>query len=68
MMQDGKHTLSLNKSVKTCIVSWQMPKYLSKVLVLKIHAWQIERFGGMPGIRGEGLLSAVLAQPQLTFS
>jgi death-on-curing protein len=36
-------------------------------VVLKIHERQIERFGGTPGIRDEGLLESALAQPQVTF-
>jgi death-on-curing protein len=36
-------------------------------MVLSIHARQIERFGGTPGVRDEGLLESALAQPQATF-
>lgn len=35
--------------------------------VLAIHQRQIERFGGLDGIRDEGLLDSALAQPQATF-
>jgi death-on-curing protein len=45
----------------------QTPKFLSQTVVLKIHERQIERFGGTPGIRDEGLLESALAQPQVTF-
>lgn len=45
----------------------QTPKFLSKTVVLKIHARQIERFGGTLSIRDEGLLESALAQPQATF-
>lgn len=45
----------------------QTPKFLSKSVVLKIHARQIQRFGGSQGIRDEGLLESALAQPQATF-
>ena len=40
-----------------------MPKFD----VLAIHQRQIERFGGLDGIRDEGLLDSALAQPQATF-
>lgn len=46
----------------------QTPEFLSKNSVLKIHARQIEKFGGTPGIRDQGLLESALAQPQATFS
>ncbi|MEG4275103.1 MULTISPECIES: type II toxin-antitoxin system death-on-curing family toxin [unclassified Microcoleus] len=36
-------------------------------MVLSIHARQIERFGGTPGVRDEGLLESALAQPQATL-
>lgn len=32
-----------------------------------IHAHQIERFGGSPGLRDQGLLESALAQPAMTF-
>ena len=40
-----------------------MPKFD----VLAIHQRQIERVGGLDGIRDEGLLDSALAQPQATF-
>ncbi len=43
------------------------PNFVSKSMVLSIHARQIERFGGTPGVRDEGLLESDLAQPQATF-
>ena len=43
------------------------PSFVSKSMVLSIHARQIERFGGTPGVRDEGLLESALAQPQATF-
>ena len=43
------------------------PNFVSKSMVLRIHARQIERFGGTPGVRDEGLLESALAQPQATF-
>lgn len=44
------------------------PNFVSTSMVLSIHARQIERFGGTPGVRDEGLLESALAQPQATFS
>jgi death on curing protein len=43
------------------------PNFVSKSMVVSIHARQIERFGGTPGVRDEGLLESALAQPQATF-
>ena len=43
------------------------PNFVSKSMVLSIHARQIERFAGTPGVRNEGLLESALAQPQATF-
>jgi len=43
------------------------PNFVSKSMVLSIHTRQIERFGGTPGVRDEGLLESALAQPQATF-
>ncbi len=45
----------------------QTRKFLSLRLVLRIHARQIDRFGGSPGVRDQGLLESALAQPQATF-
>lgn len=39
----------------------------SKEEVLAIHATVIMRFGGLRGLRDEGLLDSVLAQPFQTF-
>ncbi|MEG3937861.1 MULTISPECIES: type II toxin-antitoxin system death-on-curing family toxin [unclassified Microcoleus] len=44
------------------------PNFITKNTVISIHARQIERFGGTPGVRDEGLLESALAQPQATFS
>jgi death-on-curing protein len=35
--------------------------------VLALHAEQIRRFGGSPGLRDAGLLASALATPQATF-
>ncbi len=40
---------------------------LSKDTVLQIHAAAIARFGGLNGVRDEGLLESALAQPFQTF-
>ena len=36
--------------------------------VLAIHAHQIERYGGSPGIRDRGLLASALAMPEAGFA
>lgn len=41
--------------------------YLDMDDVLKIHARQIERFGGSPGIRDAGLIEAALLRPQTGY-
>ena len=45
----------------------QTPEFVPKADVLDIHKRQIEKFGGLDGIRDEGLLDSALAQPQATF-
>jgi death-on-curing protein len=37
--------------------------FLSRPLVEELHKYQIERFGGSPGLRDEGLLESALARP-----
>ena len=44
-----------------------MRKFIRQEDVLRLHARQIEKFGGTPGIRDEGLLKSALAQPIATF-
>ena len=41
--------------------------YLSRDQILRIHAFQIERFGGLAGLRDNGGLEAAVARPQMTF-
>ncbi|MEA5451262.1 type II toxin-antitoxin system death-on-curing family toxin [Leptolyngbya sp. CCNP1308] len=43
------------------------PRFLDVEAVLRLHARQIERFGGTAGVRDAGLLDSALAQPQATF-
>jgi death-on-curing protein len=43
-------------------------KYLSVDQVLRIHAYQVARFGGSPGVRSTDLLESAVAQPGATFS
>ncbi len=43
------------------------PKFLDAETVLRLHDRQIERFGGMTGVRNRGLMESALAQPQATF-
>lgn len=45
----------------------QTPKFVPPSSVLKIHQAQINRFGGIQGIRDAQLLESALAQPQATF-
>ena len=42
-------------------------KPLDKETVLRIHSAAIARFGGLDGVRDEGLLESALAQPFQTF-
>src|SRR5271168_2513495 len=44
-----------------------MTDYLTVAEVLAIHADQIERYGGSPGIRDQGLLEAALYRPQTGY-
>jgi death-on-curing protein len=44
------------------------PNFIDKTSVLRIHERQIEKFGGLQGIRDEGLLESALAQPMMTFN
>ncbi|MBY0552845.1 MAG: type II toxin-antitoxin system death-on-curing family toxin [Candidatus Obscuribacterales bacterium] len=41
--------------------------FLSQAQVKAIHQNQIELYGGLAGVRDEGLLSSALAQPYATF-
>ena len=45
----------------------QTPEFLQIADILEIHQTLIDLFGGMPGIRDEGLLESALSQPQATF-
>lgn len=45
----------------------QTPEFLQIADILEIHQILIELFGGMSGIRDEGLLESALSQPQATF-
>jgi death-on-curing protein len=42
-------------------------KYLTVEQVLRIHTYQIERFGGLPGVRSPELLDSAVALPAATF-
>jgi death-on-curing protein len=44
-----------------------MIRYLTKEEVIELHRRALERFGGMPGMRDEGLLDSALAQPRAAF-
>ena len=41
-----------------------MTDYVTVVEALAIHADQIERYGGSPGVRDQGLLESALFRPQ----
>jgi death-on-curing protein len=43
------------------------PLFLTLDEALLVHADQIRRYGGMPGVRDMGLLSSALAMPGATF-
>jgi len=43
-------------------------KFLTFNQVLKLHSLQIEEFGGLDGIKNEGLLRSALAQPESGFA
>lgn len=45
----------------------QTPKFLEIADIFNIHQILIEQFGGMPGVRDEGLLESAVSQPQVTF-
>jgi len=40
---------------------------LTREEVVAIHAASLERFGGLPGVRDEGLLESAIAQPSQSF-
>ena len=44
-----------------------MSPFLTLDEVLAIHAHQIARYGGSPGIRDRGLLESALAMPEATY-
>ena len=44
-----------------------MTDYLTVAEVLAMHTDQIERYGGSPGIRDQGLLEAALYRPQTGY-
>jgi death-on-curing protein len=44
-----------------------MTDYLTAVEVLAIHADQIERYGGSPGLRDAGILESALFRPQTGY-
>jgi death on curing protein len=43
------------------------PLFLTAEEVLSLHRLQLDRFGGMPGVRDMGLLESALAQPEAGF-
>lgn len=45
----------------------ETPTFLSLEEVLVLHALQLDRFGGLQGVRDTGLLESALAMPQAGF-
>ena len=43
------------------------PLFLTLADLLRLHDYQIKRFGGEAGIRDSGLLESAIAQPQASF-
>lgn len=43
------------------------PDFLSVAEVLDLHAQQLAAYGGLAGVRDEGLLASAVAQPCATF-
>lgn len=41
-----------------------VPRYISRNEILDLHERMLEGYGGMPGVRDEGILDSCLAQPQ----
>ena len=44
-----------------------LPRFLSLTDVVRVHVNQIERYGGMAGVRDFGLLQSALAMPEASF-
>jgi death on curing protein len=59
---------SLCEKEKRFTVALLNPRFLELSEILLAHDVQIARFGGMYGVRDEGLLESALAQPKATFN
>lgn len=46
-------------------MSRERPIYLTAAQVVRLHDYQIEAYGGVAGLRDEGLLLSALAQPEM---
>jgi death on curing protein len=44
-----------------------MTRYLTLLEVMDIHRWSLQGFGGLDGVRDQGLLESALAAPQMAF-
>jgi death-on-curing protein len=44
-----------------------MIRYLTVQEVIEIHAWALEAFGGLDGIRDQGMLDSAVVTPQMAF-
>lgn len=43
------------------------PRWISKTLILAVHANQVREHGGSPGVRDKGLLESALSRPRNRF-
>lgn len=48
-------------------MSYDFPLFLDADDVIELHATQLERYGGAPGLRDRGLLESAVAQAQASF-
>jgi len=44
------------------------PDFLTLDDVLELHQLQVDRYGGLHGVRDQGLVESALAQPEATFA
>jgi len=44
------------------------PDFLTLDDVLELHELQVDRYGGLHGVRDQGLIESAIAQPEATFA
>lgn len=44
------------------------PNWLDREALVELHHISLKRFGGMPGLRDEGLMEAALARPRQVYA